>query len=77
MTNSPESKDSEAVSDNAAVPNAGDRVDSSGSPTDDENYDNVVYRNPVERPVYKLSVNLIDTYKFINKVSFRQYFSAI
>ena len=26
------------------------------------------YRSPMERPVYKLSVRLIDTYKYINKV---------
>ena len=33
----------------------------------DEDY-NLQYRNPSERPVYKLSVRLIDTYKYINKV---------
>jgi hypothetical protein len=28
-------------------------------------------RNPTDRPVYKLSVKLLDTYKYINKVCFK------
>ena len=35
----------------------------------DEDY-NLQYRNPSDRPVHKLSVRLIDTYKYINKVWF-------
>jgi hypothetical protein len=31
---------------------------------------NLQCRPPLERPVYKLSVRLIETYKYINKVSF-------
>lgn len=38
-----------------------ERVDRIGTPT-------VTYREPGLRPVYKLSVKLIDTYKYINKV---------
>jgi len=29
-------------------------------------------RNPTKRPVYKLSVDLIDTYKQINKIYYEQ-----
>lgn len=36
----------------------------------DDNY-NLQCRPPLERPVYKLSVRLIETYKYINKVSFK------
>lgn len=68
MAQTPEPKESEGVTENAALSNASDHADTSASATDDENYDNVVYRNPADRPVFKLSVQLIDTYKHINKV---------
>lgn len=34
-------------------------------------------RAPTERPIYKLSVRLIDTYKYINKVRFESNGSTI
>lgn len=34
-----------------------------------EDQHNLQFRPPLERPVYKLSVRLIETYKYINKVS--------
>ena len=38
---------------------------------DDENWNN--FRHSTERPVFKLSVKLIDTYKYINKVGYRDH----
>lgn len=38
-----------------------------------EDQPTVKLRNPVERPVFKLSVQLLDTYKYINKVCMPQY----
>ena len=34
----------------------------------EDNYNEIELRNTLERPVFKLSVRLIDTYKYINKV---------
>jgi len=34
----------------------------------DDSYNEIELRNTLDRPVYKLSVRLIDTYKYINKV---------
>lgn len=33
----------------------------------------IKYRDKADRPVYKLSVKLIDTYKHINKVGLRSF----
>ncbi len=35
----------------------------------DQEEDQIELRNPELRPVYKLSVKLLDTYKYINKVN--------
>lgn len=65
----PETKAAEIVVD-ANTDHSNNAADHSEAVTagggDDEN--SVVYRNPTERPIFKLSVNLIDTYKYINKV---------
>jgi hypothetical protein len=68
MANSPENKGSDSNNDHAGVSNTSEQTDASASATDDENNEDVVYRNCGDRPVYKLSVQLIDTYKHINKV---------
>lgn len=70
-TTTPETKTAEIVVDTSTDGNnnAADHNDAAAAAGgDDEN--SVVYRNPMERPIFKLSVNLIDTYKYINKVSF-------
>lgn len=68
----PETKAAEIVVD-ANTDHSNNAADHSEAVTagggDDEN--SVVYRNPTERPIFKLSVNLIDTYKYINKVRMR------
>ncbi len=66
MTHSPETKGGAVIVDNATINEA---ADASTAGTDDDNYDNIVYRNSGDRPVHKLSVQLIDTYKHINKVT--------
>jgi len=35
----------------------------------EDSYNEIELRNTVDRPVFKLSVRLIDTYKCINKVT--------
>lgn len=69
MVNSPETKGSDSNTDNAGASNTSEHTDASASATDDENNEDIIYRNSADRPVFKLSVQLIDTYKYINKVS--------
>jgi hypothetical protein len=68
MANSPETKVSDSNNDNVGISNTSEHTDASASATDDENNEEIVYRNCADRPVFKLSVQLIDTYKYINKV---------
>jgi hypothetical protein len=54
----------------AASTSDGENIDSSNAV--DESEPAVVLRNPADRPVYKLTVKLIETYKHINKVRAQQ-----
>lgn len=73
-THSPETKTAEIVVDTGTEANSNvtDHPENPATNGGDEEAD-IVLRNPMERPVFKLSVNLIDTYKYINKVSKKLY----